>query len=581
LRTCCRNRTSFANWQHSGLSAGWHSEKYQTFRQQIVAGEFPDTSCRNCWHNGTARSLESELSGPFRLYTQRLQAQVDEAVWNELHCIERLFGLSQADEQTATDVQRFTSCLAKLHFTHPELAQAQAKLTVIGQVAEAFLTGNLTPPVVAPFRQVQLIAKCNARCIQCPGLFSGEIMRGPALEERYIDAAFARPDDIFDFFMNGSEFLVFKGWKKVARLLAEHGVAFSISTNSILLTPPTIRFLIDERIVRSLNVSIDGATPNTIEAVRVNVRYEELIAHLRYLFAYTSQQQYALNLSISFVLMKCNYAEFPELVRLIDQVRGSHPLPQVHVYCQALENYTQPENYVDFVQHEHHSQVPQAELVRVFAETLRASQETGIPVNCFYTHKLEDFIAAGCPFPPLSLTQDAQIRSVEPLSSAPGQEAVFALEVELPASSHLSSIAYQFHLCVPKTASQVVLQVRAKLQLPVELDHAKPTYLYAVLGMSGGDERIWCAHTQEQQPLAWQVHKGSLQSVVSRNGIACWRALKPEEAMSWDLGTHRYPVLSYHPPLDVYFGYAAYPHLTAQQVDEFHGAAFRIVWNWV
>ena len=82
--------------------------------------------------------------------------------------------------------------------------------------------------------------------------------------------------------MNGSEFLLYKGWKKVAALLASQGVKLSISTNGIRLTPENIKYLIDNTIVQKLNISMDGATKATVEGIRVNVDFDNLMNTLHF-----------------------------------------------------------------------------------------------------------------------------------------------------------------------------------------------------------------------------------------------------------------------------------------------------------
>jgi len=89
-------------------------------------------------------------------------------------------------------------------------------------VVQDFVSGNVRPSVVAPFRQANLIAVCNARCIHCPGRFTGDISEGALSYEgrrikempiEDVERSFAREDDIIDFFLNGSEFLLLKSWQ--------------------------------------------------------------------------------------------------------------------------------------------------------------------------------------------------------------------------------------------------------------------------------------------------------------------------------------------------------------------------------
>lgn len=463
METCCRNPTSFGDWRENGLKQVWQSGSFQKFRANIVAGKFPDAHCRRCYDNGTARSLYQELHGPFQV-NKRIVFDYLNTALSDLTHIERLFALKELTDE-ATDVlvryfhaldtlennfpnpapdqqgmlkkvrgktfyvadslvdeakkhRRFGTALVKSGFSslvghlsakpirHADAAttyqNALVKLRTIGRITESYINGHLTPPVVAPFRQIGLIYRCNARCIHCPGWFSGEITGGPELARDRVDQAFSDPEGIIDFYMNGSEFLLYRDWKKIAARLVDNGTKLSISTNGILLTPPTIQYLIDEQIIKSLNVSMDGATKETVETIRRNVNFAKLLRNIDFLFSYASAKPYQFSLSFSFVLMKRNYREFPKLIGLIDEIRAGRECLPVSVYCQALEN-ADIEGYGDFVRREHHSLVDRNELVRTFGQVLRESQRTGIPANAFYYVPIKDFVQQGYPFPPLAM----------------------------------------------------------------------------------------------------------------------------------------------------------------------------------
>ena len=54
-----------------------------------------------------------------------------------------------------------------------------------------------------------------------------------------VERSFAREDDIIDFFLNGSEFLLLKSWQDIARRLKAQGVRVRVSTNG-MLSPGTL-----------------------------------------------------------------------------------------------------------------------------------------------------------------------------------------------------------------------------------------------------------------------------------------------------------------------------------------------------
>jgi hypothetical protein len=174
--------------------------------------------------------------------------------------------------------------------------------------------------------------------------------------------------------------------------------------------------LIDNKIVQDLNVSMDGSSKETLEAIRVNVNYEKLIQNILFLISYARSAQFDFTLSFSFVLMRSNYHEFPELVKLIGRLRDSEfskwsnmnpfrglkqnrRFPRIVIYCQGLENYETPA-YSEFIKKEHHSLVEREELIKTFQRVLKASVKTSIPVSAFYSHPLIKFIRQGYPFPP-------------------------------------------------------------------------------------------------------------------------------------------------------------------------------------
>jgi MoaA/NifB/PqqE/SkfB family radical SAM enzyme len=199
--------------------------------------------------------------------------------------------------------------------------------------------------------------------------------------------------------MYGAEFLLYPKWRAVAQRLSAQGVKLSVSTNGLLLTPANVQHLIDSDSVSKLNVSFDGATAATLEAIRVNVKFDQLCRNVEHLLAYVDERGSRVQVSFSFVLMKSNFREFPRLVELIDRLRQGHRVA-LSVYGQGLEYYDAP-SYSRFLQSEHHSLVDRAELLATFEEALRVSHATGITVGAFHAGRLEEFMAAGAPFPPL------------------------------------------------------------------------------------------------------------------------------------------------------------------------------------
>jgi len=577
LRTCCRNGTVFGNWQTLGLPNNWHSEKFINFRKSIVDGKFPDNSCKNCYHNGTVRSLISELSGPFSVYSQIIFAFFNKER-PEIEKLSSLFTLKQANNQSEKVLTLYFSALQDLEaqsFSYPlEIQQALKKLSVIGQVTKAFLEGNLKPPIVAPFRQVQLVAKCNARCIQCPGLYTGEIINGPALDEKYIEDAFFQVENIFDFFMMGSELLVYKRWKKIADYLVSNGVKLSISTNGIRLIPENIRYLIDNKIVRVLNISMDAATKETLESIRIKVKFDELLKNIAFLFRYATEKQYDFHLSISFVLMKRNYDEFPKLVKLMNQLRGDNPFPRVQVYCQSLENYGSPEEYVDFVSREHHILIDKADLVEIFKETLKISKSTGIQVAAFYSHQLENFIEDGCPFPPLPIFTKVTSATVLVLPTSK-RKSSGTVDISPTLEPQKTIIPFAYVITVPKKEKSNVT-FSPNLMVP-QSNQGRPVKLFACIII--GKKEVYIASPNGPFGLvSWILHSSTLESLL-KEGIPAFANSTLGELQNFNLGLHCLDLSDFNGIVDIFTGYMNSPILSETNKLEFVGTSFRVAFS--
>lgn len=200
--------------------------------------------------------------------------------------------------------------------------------------------------------------------------------------------------------MHGSEFLCYCSWKSIARHLKNHGVPLGISTNGIALTPPNIMFLIDHKIIHALNISLDGATRETVERIRVNVKFDRLIQQIRFLLDYSNEKNYFFALIFSFVLMKQNYHELPGMIRLMGELLDKRKSPIAYVSCQSLIFYPDP-RYEAFTAQEHHTCIPLEALLAMFHDAQKASHETGIQTNVFSYPTIDAFIEAGCPIPTL------------------------------------------------------------------------------------------------------------------------------------------------------------------------------------
>jgi MoaA/NifB/PqqE/SkfB family radical SAM enzyme len=412
FRFCCRNNTVLGNWIEEGLESVWHSATAREFRRKAARGEFPNDDCRRCHRVGAAYPLGRPLASPLFRHVAVLEQRLGEPLPN-LAAMRLLFDKVEFDDEACAILEEYGGALARIargcEASDEETRRSVTKLRLLEQVVRSFLTGDETPPVVAPSREVNLIAVCNARCIHCPGLHAGQLdkgvevapgVRAKYIDPRHLDQAMALDQHIFEFWGNGTEFLLYPKWKEICRRLAASGVVLSVSTNGIALTSDAVHTLIDSQVLGHLNVSIDGATRETIEAVRVNVKYDRLVTQVRYLIDYARRKGYSFALNFTFTFMRRNYREIPRFVEFVHGLFDGGPaLPGTILFTPLLEG--DAPSYLEFLAHQHHSLLDREELQRLVLEASQLCDRYGLQAYVTYTQSIKDFIAAGYPFPGL------------------------------------------------------------------------------------------------------------------------------------------------------------------------------------
>jgi MoaA/NifB/PqqE/SkfB family radical SAM enzyme len=406
-RICSRNSRSFADWREEPIEDVWRSEGLRAFRRAVAAGEYPDDECASCHAAGTYQSLRRILTTPLnnslRYLVLNYLITYEEFLY--LQRVQDLFepDFPEADSKLAEYEHQIKGLLFRFRLEgHGEHLSKLKKIQNIVWIIKAMRSGDEAPPVVAPFRQVQLIAKCNARCVMCPGRFTGEIESGGEIDPLELEKAMAKPGDIVDFFCNGSEFLLFKGWKEVAQQLKAGGVAsLRLSTNGMLLTAPTAEYLVDHQVIGHLNVSLNAGSRETLERVQKNVRWERLIRNVDHLLAYAEKKKVYFPLSFSFIVMRSNFHELPLFLERVAAWKRACKTLVPHAMVMSLENAGE-KDYRYFLYEEHPSFAPQAELRAAFTEAARIAEREKIEVELYNfgaCQNLRDFVSGNFPFP--------------------------------------------------------------------------------------------------------------------------------------------------------------------------------------
>ena len=419
LKPCCRNTSIMGDWQREGLKNVWNSDAYKFFRDQIHRGIFPNKQCKECYYDGSIKSI-TKFQWVYYEYRERLYNILikkkkltnndDDDDDDQLNFFKAdyLLDFFQSDirvvsNKSQENFSNYFSDIKKLIETitgetkdENEAKLLLEKLLLIGRSLEDYIVGNLMPYVVAPSRQIELIGTCNARCIHCRGFHSGEIENGKSMNDKYLNEAFFNSEQILRFFMNGTEFLLYKNWKKILNTLKQTRSRIDISTNGILLTTGNIRYLIDNCCVSDLSISIDGATQKTVESIRVNVIFKKLAENIAFLLNYAHKKKSQSDISFSFVLMKRNFHELATLIRLVYNLADKKKdlLRKTKISVRPLEFYSNSNSYKKFYNIEHHSKIDKTELNDAINDALIESKRSTIKVYIF-EEPISDFVESG------------------------------------------------------------------------------------------------------------------------------------------------------------------------------------------
>ncbi|MCO5143925.1 MAG: radical SAM protein [Oligoflexia bacterium] len=402
FRICSRNHRSFGDWRQTALSNLWTSEELQEFRKTILEGEFPDQDCSACAAAGSSQTFRRTIYPPYLNMVRKLWEKkiIDDQATKTLESIELLF--------SNWNLGVYNKILSTVQsISHPSASKLEKALKIV----KDYHLGEVKPDVVGAFRQVQLVAKCNARCVMCPGKFTGEIVNGGAITEDNIALALDHSKDVLDFFCNGSEFLLYSGWRQVADILKKDGCeSLRISTNGMLLNETNVRYLIDHNVVGHLNISLNAGTPETLEKIQKNVRYDRLEKNIEFLFKYASEKDNYFPVSFSFIILRSNLHELPLFIDLIHKFRQMGTKLHPHALVMSLEN-AGLSDYRTFLFEEHPEFVPEKERIEIFKTTKEKAQNLGVEIELYNfadARSLDDLVEKGIPlFSPVSVDKES------------------------------------------------------------------------------------------------------------------------------------------------------------------------------
>ena len=240
------------------------------------------------------------------------------------------------------------------------------------------------------YLQIEPVGQCNLRCTMCPIRFRRD---GPP----YGPPAFMDFDKfvrIVDEFV-GLEILHLQGlgepmmhprFFEMVSYAANKGIRVTTNSNLTLVSQRKAEECVTSGL-DALYVSIDGASPETFERIRVRAKLERVLQNVVAVRdARARLQSDTPHLHMVVVVMRQNLDELPDLVRL------AHRLSVESVFVQQLSHDfgerglpSQYKPMIRFVDEQSLRSEPLHRVEEVFAETRKLAQELGVSLRLPHT----------------------------------------------------------------------------------------------------------------------------------------------------------------------------------------------------
>jgi radical SAM protein with 4Fe4S-binding SPASM domain len=244
------------------------------------------------------------------------------------------------------------------------------------------------------FVQTEPVGECNLRCRMCPvryrevtnaymawDAFTRVVDQLPALAELHLQGL--------------GEPLLHPRFFDMVEYAVARGVAVSVNTNLTLLTPAKA-----ERAatcgLEAIYVSVDGATPETYERIRVDARFDRLERNMLRLLDALARDGSETRVQITTVAMRENLHELADMVALTARW-GLRTLSVQHL-CHDFGESTLPAQYApmrDFVADQTLVGLDAERVARAFEAARAAAREHGVALRLPRVTPVEH--AAGTP----------------------------------------------------------------------------------------------------------------------------------------------------------------------------------------
>lgn len=238
--------------------------------------------------------------------------------------------------------------------------------------------------VAAPrFAQIEPVGQCNLRCRMCPIQFRSD--GGPGKPSAFMAwddycRLVEQLDGVDELHLQGlGEPLMHPRFFDMVRFAAGRGIRVTTNTNMTVMTPQGASECVASGL-HTMHVSLDGASAQVYEWVRIKARFPKVLRNLRRLMTARAQAGAVLpHVKLVAVVMRHNLHELPQLVRLAHE-EGVQALSVQHL-CHDFGESSLPAQYQpmrSFIDQQSLSKADAQQVADVFNATREIAATLGI-----------------------------------------------------------------------------------------------------------------------------------------------------------------------------------------------------------
>lgn len=174
---------------------------------------------------------------------------------------------------------------------------------------------------------MQTTDACNLSCVFCQ---IPKEKKGSHMQRECFDSVV---EEVFPALIemhpsNIGEPLMWPLFGYMCERMEEYGVLLDLTTNGTLLSGKKLDSI--ERIARDVKISFDGAEKSTFESIRSGASFEKVCDNVQQLVDLIGHK-HCRCISLQMTLMRSNFKELPELIRLADSL-GANKVKAYHLF---------------------------------------------------------------------------------------------------------------------------------------------------------------------------------------------------------------------------------------------------------